>query len=77
MAKITVSHRSVLSHVKDDDAYWTSDIAWASRLMTKQCLKLLKEAEAEGLVKRIVPGGYGRPSSWLRTPAGAKFVREG
>ncbi len=57
----------VLRNVRDDDAYWTSDIAHDARVETITCRKVLKELEAKVLVERIKKGN---PISWRRTVFG-------
>lgn len=66
----------VLSKVKDDDAYWTSDIAHDAGMKTAAVHTILKRLEWANLVERIVKGGMGHPTSWRRTPLGRSVLSE-
>lgn len=73
MGNLTPTMRAVLLVVRDDDAYWTSDIAHDARMTTKAAHSYLKRLERADLVERVVRGGMsglGGPTSWRRTPAG-------
>ena len=64
---ITAEMRAVLGKVRDDDAFWTSDIAYDCRMQTAPCRRKLIVLEREGYVERVVKGN---PTSWRRTKRG-------
>src|SRR5690606_22026668 len=70
MGKLFPLDRSVLSHVRDDDAYWTGDIAYDCREATAKVRNALVRLEAAGMVSRVALGGKGYPTSWRRTLSG-------
>lgn len=67
MAKLQPLEYRVLRNVRDDDAFWTSDIAYDAGLHTTTCRSILKDLEAAGLVERVIKGN---PISWRRSTAG-------
>lgn len=72
--KLTQAQWNVLSKVRDDDAYWTSDIAYDAGHATHQIRPILKRLAALGLVEVVVEGSKGLPTSWRRTPAGRAIL---
>jgi hypothetical protein len=70
MGEISLHQRVVLSRVPDDDAYWTSDIAWDARKSTSSTHTALRRLQERGLVEAVAGGGGTGPRSWRRTDAG-------